>query len=438
MKKKSHNQVKSIFGEVNNKGGRKASKIPTHNPKKNNSKKANTSVTEIGENHISSTSETGKPEAKIAKKAFPVGLAGAGLLFEHSPFSLPWYHEIFSFHMIVMTIIAKSLKLAAEAKLLCKEIADLLFCFFTTGFIGGEVKRSEYMMNSDPSLREAIQREVEKERIREEIIAQEIIQRRELEAEVRRELAMERDLYLRRPEGYSFSSPSIWSDTRVMPSMLDHQSSGFGFAERLSYSGRTDVGLFAERLPYTVARTEVGSFERVPFQRSVEAAKIAESSTGQAGKLMVFANYIYVDGDGTVPVESAKADGLNAVARVGVHGDHRGIICNRHVFQILQHWLRAGDPDPFYDPVNDYVILPTNFEMVKHQEGGTQIISLKEDWEVISEDQDDLGDLTEKKPSLNSISVSHMCKDRSSQEKACATIVLHPRMRESNMLNLEQ
>ncbi|KAF9617335.1 hypothetical protein IFM89_035316 [Coptis chinensis] len=156
------------------------------------------------------------------------------------------------------------------------------------GFIGGEVKRSEYMMNSDPSLREAIQREVEKERIREEIIAQEIIRRRELEAEVRRELAMERDLYLRRPEGYSFSSPSMWSDTRVMPSMLDRQSSGFGFAERLPYSGRTDVGLFAERLPYTVARTEVGSFERVPFQRSVEAAKMAESSTGQAGKLMVF------------------------------------------------------------------------------------------------------------------------------------------------------
>ncbi|KAF9587430.1 hypothetical protein IFM89_002611 [Coptis chinensis] len=138
------------------------------------------------------------------------------------------------------------------------------------------------------------------------------------------------------------------------------------------------------------------------------------------------ANYIYVDGDGTVPVESAKADGLNAVARVGVHGDHRGIICDRHVFRILQHWLRAGDPDPFYDPVNDFVILPTTFEMVKRQEGGTQIISLKEDWEVISEDQDDLGDLTEKKPSLNSISVSHMCKDRSSQEKACATIVLHP------------
>ncbi|KAF9590152.1 hypothetical protein IFM89_031756 [Coptis chinensis] len=41
-------------------------------------------------------------------------------------------------------------------------------------------------------------------------------------------------------------------------------------------------------------------------------------------------------------------------------------------------------------------------------------------------DRDDLGDLTEKKPSLNSISVSHMCKDCSSQEKACATIVLHP------------
>ncbi|KAK9116396.1 hypothetical protein Sjap_015343 [Stephania japonica] len=50
------------------------------------------------------------------------------------------------------------------------------------------------------------------------------------------------------------------------------------------------------------------------------------------------AKYICVDGDGIVPTESAKdlselivfllyqADGLKAVARVGVPGDHRGII----------------------------------------------------------------------------------------------------------------
>ncbi|KAK9109724.1 hypothetical protein Sjap_017784 [Stephania japonica] len=38
------------------------------------------------------------------------------------------------------------------------------------------------------------------------------------------------------------------------------------------------------------------------------------------------AKYICVDGDGIVPTESAKRDGLKAVARVGVPGDHRGII----------------------------------------------------------------------------------------------------------------
>ncbi|KAJ6793328.1 lecithin-cholesterol acyltransferase-like 4 [Iris pallida] len=98
--------------------------------------------------------------------------------------------------------------------------------------------------------------------------------------------------------------------------------------------------------------------------------------------------YIYVNGDGTVPVESAKADGLDAVARVGVAADHRGIVCDRHVFRVLKHWLNAGEPDPFYDPLNDYVILPTAFEIEKHCDKGLQVTTLKEEWEVVSPDTD--------------------------------------------------
>ncbi|KAF8408623.1 hypothetical protein HHK36_004686 [Tetracentron sinense] len=138
------------------------------------------------------------------------------------------------------------------------------------------------------------------------------------------------------------------------------------------------------------------------------------------------AKYVCVDGDGTVPMESAKADGLNAEARVGVPGDHRGIICDRHVFRILKHWLKAGDPDPFYNPLNDYVILPTAFEMEKHREEGLQVTSLKEEWEIISEDQDNQGNMDDKKPLVSLISVSCMGKDQSSRAEARATVIVHP------------
>ncbi|KAK9102915.1 hypothetical protein Sjap_020169 [Stephania japonica] len=106
------------------------------------------------------------------------------------------------------------------------------------------------------------------------------------------------------------------------------------------------------------------------------------------------AKYICVDGDGIVLTESAKADGLKAVARVGVPGDHRGIIYDRHVFQILKHWLKA-DHDPYYNPMNDYVILPTAFEMEKFHEEGLEVTSLKEEWELISYDKSEPAD---KKP----------------------------------------
>lgn len=100
------------------------------------------------------------------------------------------------------------------------------------------------------------------------------------------------------------------------------------------------------------------------------------------------AEYVNVDGDGTVPAESAKADGLNAEARVGIPGEHRGILADHHLFRIIKHWLKA-DHDPFYNPVIDYVILPSKLEIGSHQEkGGLQVTSLKEDWEIITEDSD--------------------------------------------------
>lgn len=53
-----------------------------------------------------------------------------------------------------------------------------------------------------------------------------------------------------------------------------------------------------------------------------------------------------------------QADGLNAELRIGIPGDHRGILNDERLFRLLKHFLKVGDPDPSYNPVWDFVFVP--------------------------------------------------------------------------------
>lgn len=122
-----------------------------------------------------------------------------------------------------------------------------------------------------------------------------------------------------------------------------------------------------------------------------------------------------------------QADGLDAVARIGVPGEHQRVLRDHRLFRSLKHWLKAGDPDPFYDPLNDYVILPTAYEVESHVEKGLQVAALKEEWEIISNDQNKPDEFCNGKPLVSSITLSRVVGDSpSSRAEACATVIVHP------------
>eukprot|EP01018_Ginkgo_biloba_P032570 Gb_18496 [translate_table: standard] len=77
--------------------------------------------------------------------------------------------------------------------------------------------------------------------------------------------------------------------------------------------------------------------------------------------------YSYVDGDGAVPAESAKADGLNAMERVGIPSTHRGLVTNEKVFQLLKHWLGVDIPTKSCDLLYKYSIISQPMEWTSEE-----------------------------------------------------------------------
>lgn len=89
---------------------------------------------------------------------------------------------------------------------------------------------------------------------------------------------------------------------------------------------------------------------------------------------------------------------------------------------MLKQWLNVGEPDPFYNPINDYVILPTSLEMEEHHENGLEVASVKESWDFTSDDNNDNGTAAS---TVSSISVSRPGDDQNPRAEARATLTAH-------------
>ena len=73
------------------------------------------------------------------------------------------------------------------------------------------------------------------------------------------------------------------------------------------------------------------------------------------------------------------------------------------------------------------MILPTGFEIESHVEKGLEVAALKEEWEIISNDQNKPYELCNGKPMVSSITLSQVVGDcPSSRAEACATVIVHP------------
>ncbi|XP_010942069.1 uncharacterized protein [Elaeis guineensis] len=105
--------------------------------------------------------------------------------------------------------------------------------------VGGDIRRGDF--TQPITSREALQRELEKERIREELIARDIARRRILEEEVRRELELERAMATRRLQLEDYSS--------VPEAMAQHPEAGLEHGMQFGPAARIADRFGAPRVP---------------------------------------------------------------------------------------------------------------------------------------------------------------------------------------------
>ncbi|KAK6126975.1 hypothetical protein DH2020_039286 [Rehmannia glutinosa] len=116
-------------------------------------------------------------------------------------------------------------------------------------------------------MRDAILIEIEKEKIREEIIISEIVRRRVFEAQVRTDLMIERELALRRnADGFPIRPSEFDSPRRL--SVLGTRADGSSVDKRITMSMDESKRLNG--------RPESGGFETLPFQKGAADLKIPE------------------------------------------------------------------------------------------------------------------------------------------------------------------
>ncbi|KAL0404193.1 UNVERIFIED_CONTAM: hypothetical protein Sradi_2060100 [Sesamum radiatum] len=172
----------------------------------------------------------------------------------------------------------------------------------------------------------AIQREIEKECIRGEIIMSEIMRRRSLEDEVRRELIMKWGLAPRRGnDGFPFGSLPVTTDSpqALRLPIMETRTEGKSLEEILVLSLRKEL---------SNVRCEAGGFEALPFQIGTSDLRISEANPYQNIKRKAAtppsgAGAIEFPSDG-VPRKKAKEEWSCALCRVSATSE---LALNEHL-----------------------------------------------------------------------------------------------------------
>ncbi|KAM3397361.1 hypothetical protein P3S68_000873 [Capsicum galapagoense] len=122
----------------------------------------------------------------------------------------------------------------------------------------------DHIQHQPANMREALRIEIEKELIREEIIAEQISRRRMLEFEGRRELMMERQLAQQSVEEFiPFSSP-VMSFCPTPPFLK--QQIGVGSAEERIATSQMERRISVSKFG---ARNDIGRLDIVPFEERI-------------------------------------------------------------------------------------------------------------------------------------------------------------------------